>query len=142
MTSIDELAAIVRAGCDKRERLARELAAWADGSGRMPGSDAFEFHKLIGDPAVGPFGGQSSIRNWGTGQDIAKLADPHRVLAEVASKRALLAEALGWEHGLVRWDHNVVRACESVIGKPCDCGRDERVRAVLTLLAAPYQETP
>ena len=67
---------------------------------------------------------------------------PHRILADVAARRTLLDEALAWRHGLVRWDHDRVLACDSVLGKPCDCGRDTRVRAVLTALAAPYQETP
>jgi len=131
--TIAELADLVRAGCDEDERLAHELRAWADGTGRADGG-AYEFHRLIGDPAVGPFGGQSPIRNWGTGQDLAKLADPARVLAEVALKRALLDEALGWEHGSDCWTGTPNPG-------PCDCGRDERVRAVLTCLAQPYQET-
>jgi hypothetical protein len=60
--------------------------------------------------------------------------DPARILAEVASKRALLDEVLGWKHASDCW-----------VGTPnpgpCDCGRDARVPAVLTHLAQPYQET-
>lgn len=67
--------------------------------------------------------------------------DPARVLGEVASKRALLAEALGWGHDTSR--HTAFgepsRLCGASAGNPCDCGRDDRVRAVLTLLAQPYQ---
>lgn len=74
-------------------------------------------------------------------EHIVRSADPATVLRDVAAKRVLLNQALAWEHGLVRWDHNTVRACEVVIGKPCDCGRDERVLQVLQALAAPYQET-
>jgi hypothetical protein len=74
--------------------------------------------------------------------DAAHIArhDPHRILADVAARRTLLDDALAWRHGLVRWDHDRVLACDSVLGKPCDCGRDARVRAVLTALATPYQE--
>lgn len=68
--------------------------------------------------------------------------DPRRVLAGVAARRTLLETALAWEHGLVRLDHVHVVACESVIGQPCDCGRDAKVRAVLGALATPYQAAP
>jgi hypothetical protein len=66
--------------------------------------------------------------------------DPARVLAEVASKRALLGLTLATPHGHVVHGY---RPCTSLYrkGEPCDCGRDERVHAVLTLLAQPYQET-
>jgi hypothetical protein len=58
---------------------------------------------------------------------------PARVLAEVASKRALLDEVLDWEHdSLCHW----MRPARPGM---CTCGRDGRVRAVLTLLAQPYQ---
>jgi hypothetical protein len=57
-----------------------------------------------------------------------------RAQREVAAKRSLLDEVLGWEHGF-GWTEN----CH---GHPCLCGRDEKVRAVLELLAKPYQETP
>lgn len=132
MTEIDDLMDIIRDRTEDDERLARELAAWADGSGRTDGS-AIEFDKLIGNPFIGPFGGQSSIRNWGTGQDIAKLADPARVLAEVAAKRQLAAALLREEHQ---------SACVSSIDGWCDCGRDERVRRYLELLAQPYRRQP
>lgn len=73
-------------------------------------------------------------------QLIVERCDPERLRADVAARRTLLDEALAWRHGLVRWDHDRVLACDSVLGKPCDCGRGTRVRAVLTALAAPYQE--
>ena len=57
--------------------------------------------------------------------------DPARVLAEVTAKRALLDFALGWEHTF-GW-------FETCYGDPCLCDRDEKVRTVLALLAAPYQ---
>ena len=75
---------------------------------------------------------------------------PHRILADVAARRTLLDEALDWEHyehGADEW-----HSCPAHPGRiklwpreprDCDCGRDARVLAVLTALAAPYQkETP
>jgi hypothetical protein len=59
--------------------------------------------------------------------------DPRRVLAEVASKRALLDEVLGWKH-----DPSCVHLHGN--GLSCDCNLDLRVQAVLTLLTQPYQE--
>lgn len=65
--------------------------------------------------------------------------EPPRLLAEVAARRALLDEILGWEHH--HWPN--VSRCEADAfpGSPCDCGRDARVAAVLQHLAQPYQET-
>jgi hypothetical protein len=70
--------------------------------------------------------------------------DPHRVLADVAARRTLLDKALGWKHGYATKTTQGAIYC-AVIDSPdsgydCDCGRDERVRAVLTALATPYQE--
>lgn len=135
MSTIDELAATIRKQLDEIERLARELTAWADGTGRT-GGGAFEFHRLLGDPLLGPFGGQSAIRNWGTGQDIAKLADPARVLRDVAAKRALLERLLAEPHA---------DTCSSWRNDPdqwpCECDRDRRVAGYLGLLAQAWQET-
>ncbi len=75
--------------------------------------------------------------------------DPHRVLADVAARRTLLDEALGWKHRVTEDRHYVclVATVEHDGGassdrddsSTCDCGRDVHVRAVLTALAAPYQ---
>jgi hypothetical protein len=65
--------------------------------------------------------------------------DPARILAEVASKRALLAEVIGWTHNAVTVDRKRY-CCASEAGDPCDCGRDARVTAVLRHLAQPYTE--
>jgi hypothetical protein len=71
--------------------------------------------------------------------------DPVRVLADIQAKRALLALALGWEHHEVDDPWFSCPASPHVakmeIAGPCDCGRDERVLAVLQHLAQPYQET-
>ncbi len=66
-------------------------------------------------------------------------------LADVAARRTLLDEALGWEHYEVDDSFYSCPASPSrakvdwIHAGPCDCGRDERVRAVLAALAAPYQ---
>lgn len=138
MSTIDELAATVRGQLDADERLARELTAWADGTGRT-GGGAFEFHRLLGDPLLGPFGGQSAIRNWGTGQDIAKLADPARVLRDVAAKRALVDRLLAEPHGLVDADDPYPCPRRGTSAR-CQCGRDERVLGYLELMAQAYRE--
>lgn len=72
--------------------------------------------------------------------------DAQAELADVAARRTLLDEALGWEHyehGEDEW-----HSCHAQPGRvklwpreprDCTCTRDTRVRAVLTALAAPYQ---
>jgi hypothetical protein len=62
---------------------------------------------------------------------------PHLILADVAAKRTLLDEALGWEHqaGSEGYVGAPYRLCPGAAGGPCDCGRDERVRGYLELLA-------
>lgn len=69
---------------------------------------------------------------------------PTRILADVAARRTLLDTALGWGHGYATRTTQGAIYC-AVIDAPdsgydCDCGRDARVRAVLTALATPYQE--
>jgi hypothetical protein len=134
---IAALAKLVSDGLKADERRARGLAAWADGSGRADGG-AFEFKFLMGNQVHGPFGGQTAIRNWATGQDLASLANPDRVRAAAAGARTLLDMALSWEHEMGPGGGFCGR--EYLANAPCDCGRDTRVLAVLTALAAPYQE--
>lgn len=75
---------------------------------------------------------------------------PARALSEVAAKRRLLADVLAEQHLRVHgdeWyscaqarDEDGEWACsnDTVAGGPCDCGRDERVRRRLEMLAEPY----
>jgi hypothetical protein len=79
---------------------------------------------------------------------------PHLILVDVAARRTLLDEALGWEHKRHKTSPYLSCIAETLLvdgrlrlrakdenpDAPCDCGRDARVRAVLTALAAPYQE--
>jgi hypothetical protein len=57
------------------------------------------------------------------------------VLREAEARRKLVGRLLAEPHVRTPW------LCESEAGDPCDCGRDVRVAAYLTLLAEPYQET-
>lgn len=125
--SAPEVADQVRAGLAEDERLANAL-----GGGRVEAVDCLWETKYLN--LVMPSG---EVKH--TAELSAELADhiarhdPARVLAEVAAKRALLDEVLGWRHDSSCTHHHGH-------GLSCDCGRDERVRGVLTLLAAPYQE--
>lgn len=59
-----------------------------------------------------------------------------RALAHVAARRQLLDAVVGWRH------LRICAVASRIAPGPCDCGRDERVHAVLQALATPYQETP
>ncbi len=65
------------------------------------------------------------------------------VLADVAARRTLLDEALGWEHAPVEEGRRYY-PCQVEADPPglCDCKRDERILAVLKCLAEPYREKP
>jgi hypothetical protein len=104
--TIPELADLVRAGCDADVEVAPTI------------HEKLCEKVLYGDPC---------------GDAPCDCGRPARVLAEVASKRALLDEVLNWGHdSLCHWMRPVRPGM-------CTCGRDERVRTVLTLLAQPYQ---
>jgi hypothetical protein len=109
---ITELAARVRAGLLADEQTAKALL----GAARMIGKT----------PNFFGAGGPAAEALW-------QRFTEGRVLADVAAKRALLDEALDWEHG------HAFNG-EGCPVDPCLCGRDERVRAVLTLLAQPYRD--
>jgi hypothetical protein len=49
-----------------------------------------EWARVICDPIIGPFGGQTSTRDIAAGLYVAALSDPVRVLAAVEAKRAIL----------------------------------------------------
>lgn len=80
-----------------------------------------------------------------------------RVLADVAAKRAVLAEVMSWGHTYV--DGDTWLSCAQAIspfdedgvpgsgcadenraGGPCDCGLDQRRATILDALAAPYPD--
>lgn len=131
---IIELAELVRAGLNGDEYVARQAMA------ELPGATG---RWVYSGHDVKDVSGAVMLQHDGNiaGAKHAARHDPATVLRDLAARRELLGQALAWEHGLVRWDHDEVRACESVIGKPCECGRGERVLAVLQALAKPYQET-
>ena len=149
---IAALAKRARDGLDRDEEAARAYAVEAIAAhgprqctpGRWSaylegGDDGWAFEDAIGGPGaiIGPKGMTDHI----------VCHDPARILADVAARRILLDEALGWEHyehGADEW-----HSCPAHPGRiklwpreprDCTCTRDTRVRAVLTALAAPYQE--
>jgi Family of unknown function (DUF6221) len=63
--------------------------------------------QVLCDPVIGPFGGQSRLRNVGTGMYVAKMSDPGRVLRDVGNKRAILAEHAPYD-------------CSDPAGQRCD----------------------
>jgi hypothetical protein len=170
--SIDDLAGLIRQGLAEDERIAREACGSTvvgeRGNWRQaPGGDEWQV-KQVDDfimllvalrPGLKPsketegyWGQVTAWQDDGDGvrgplEEFTHAArhDPHRVLAEVASKRALLDEALAWTHYEVDDPWYCCPALPALAGRDlagdCNCGTNERVRAVLTHLAAPYQET-
>lgn len=119
--SIDELAALIRAGLDADHKAASDLLHAA----RIPDKQPNFF--AAGGPAA---------------QALWRRYSEHRVLAEVRAKRALLDELLAEEHTVVGPVYYLEDPCPAEEGTgPCECGRDARIQAYLTLLAQPYQET-
>lgn len=127
--SIEELAKTVSDGLDRDYRVAHSLM--------MGARDMFREPDFYG---VGGFAADQFWRHFA----------PHRVLADVAARRTLLDEALGWKHRVTEdrhytclvatVEHDGGASSDRDESSTCDCGRDTRVRAVLTALAAPYQE--
>ena len=79
--SDDELAAFYAARLDEEESAAKANAP-ADG----------EWVRVICDPVIGAFGGQTRDRNFARGRYIAAMSEPARVLREVEAGRKLLRE--------------------------------------------------
>jgi hypothetical protein len=146
--TIPELADQIRAGLQADQEDARWASSgpwWVEGGIPVRWGDERD------SEVVGPKGTVAVLSHDGNGAlNAANITrhDPRRVLAEVASKRALLDEVLGWGHLVVEdgW-YSCSQAGEECWddvrnGQPCDCGLDERVRAVLQRLADPYREQP
>lgn len=72
---------------DEREEAAKRLQQWASDGDWDTGGD---FEVCLIEGVLGPFGGQTSRRAVGVGVDLAAIADPMHVLAEVKAKRVLL----------------------------------------------------
>lgn len=135
-TEIETLAATVRAGLDADERDALagrgifpRPAVDDDGAVCLhvkPGGNmAVTWYR---NPAEG-YRDMADLKNWANTENGWTR---ERVLAEVASKRAVVDLLLAEGHGY-GWT-------EQCYGNPCLCGRDGRVTAYLTLLAEPYTE--
>lgn len=146
MSAIDELAAMVRAGLDAEAAIAQaatpgpwEAVVDDHGAGNV---DASVWADPIGYYVTEKI--SSGERHAADGQHIAR-QDPAAVLRRVARDRRWLELLLAEPHHA--WDDRDEYGCprrnpELYERDPqCDCGRDVRVAAYLTLLAEPYQET-
>jgi hypothetical protein len=128
--SIDELAALIRRGLAADEEAATEA-----GGTRFELADyLWDTKYLIAKGAPGTPPRYTTEFNADLANHIVRHS-PARVLRDVARDRALLDEALAWEH---HEGCGMITATSRVLG--CDCGRDARVRAVLQHLATSYQE--
>jgi len=84
---MDDLAAFLAARLDEDEAAARPMAARYAEWKKKPR----DWTRLMCDPVVGAFGGQSALRDVARGLYVGDMSDPDRVLREVAAKRAILA---------------------------------------------------
>lgn len=66
---------------------------------KSAGRDLKDWGKYVYDPVIGPYGGQSRLRDAATGIYIAKAADPTRVLADIVAKRAIIEWAVEYMEG-------------------------------------------
>lgn len=138
---ITELAEIIRRGCDEDHREVE-----IDRLKLCP-----TCHKPIGEQSKMLAGVKYECGHYFEWDRLFDLRDREaqtqtRALAHVRSRRRLLDEALGWEHNEVDDPWFSCKASPSYKRSydgngPCTCGRDVRVLAVLTHLAAAYQET-
>ncbi len=99
------------------------------------------------------------VANGGARAKHAARHDPATVLADVAGKRAILAEVLSWQHAHV--DGDTWLSCAQAVdphdeddtpgsgcadekraGGPCDCGPERRRAMMLNALAAGYVGRP
>jgi hypothetical protein len=81
------LAEFLTARLDEDEAAAKQSAALFTCFEAKPG----DWTRLMCDPVMGPFGGQSSARDVVTGMYVGKMSDPARALREAEAKRAILA---------------------------------------------------
>ncbi|HEY6274914.1 MAG TPA: DUF6221 family protein [Streptosporangiaceae bacterium] len=83
---MSDLVAFLRARLDEEEAAARQAHTLFIRFEEKPG----DWTRLMCDPIMGPFGGQSPTRDIVTGLYVGKMSDPARVLREVEAKRAIL----------------------------------------------------
>jgi hypothetical protein len=97
MTPQPDLAAFLAARLDEEEAEAEKSLALFIRFDANPG----DWTRLMCDPVIGPFGGQTATRDIATGLYVGKMSDPARVLREAAAKRAILAghiEVQAWSY--------------------------------------------
>lgn len=133
MTDIDTLAASMKAGLDADEEAARAV-----------GCSKIEAHEFLMKTKWLVL--SSALGFTPTEALPSELADhivrqePARTLRDVEAKRRLLDLLLAEKHGPSEEARD--DSCRAYKpGHQCECGRDARVTAYLTLLAEPYLET-
>lgn len=87
-SGVMDLIEFLRARLDEDESQAQqELDSWNRATERGPITN---FPKWMVDPVIGPFNGQTRLRNVATGLYVGRVASPARVLAEVDAKRRII----------------------------------------------------
>jgi hypothetical protein len=133
-TTVDGLAGLLSVGLELDELQAQHHLCISCGLPTAPLRNAFGVTGYTHDRWRGGWEGQRCPGSITGAEPVQK---PARVLLEVASKRALLDEALGWKHLSLPGMFGCATA--RFPDSTCTCDRDERVTAVLQHLAAPYQ---
>ena len=136
---MSDLAAFLRARLKEDEAAAQSQADWLREREKRPG----DWTRFMFDPVIGPFGGQSPLRSIDRGLYVGRMADPDRVLREVAAKRAILVE-----HPIRSVRNATCQVCTDVEGTSyLSYLGDEHTKApppcpTLRALAAVYSDHP
>ena len=117
----------LRARLDEDEAAAKPQADWLREYEKRPG----DWARFMSDPVIGPFGGQSPLRDVARGLYVGRMADPDRVLREVEAKRAHIRM---WETFAVNFTH----VDETVF----EFAKREALEDVLAADAAAYSDHP
>ncbi len=86
---MDDLITFLTARLDEDEAAAKKNLAWMHFESK-PG----DWTRLMCDPVMGPFGGQTATRDVATGMYVGKMSDPARVLCEVEAKRKIVRRCM------------------------------------------------
>jgi hypothetical protein len=87
------VAEFLTARLDEAEETVHREVRFCEATGR----EVKDWGKYVYDPVIGPYGGQSRMRDAATGIYIAKVADPTRLLADIAAKKRILANYIEWQ---------------------------------------------
>jgi Family of unknown function (DUF6221) len=120
----DDLAAFLGARYDELEtRVRDEQRHYIKRANGVPVRKG-DWARVVCDPVIGPYGGQSRTRNIAAGLYVADMSDPDRVLADIALKRAILA------------DHVPYRCGESAVLRCQRCASDDAYPSGVAIMEA------